>query len=67
MTTRSISRFAKKKRSLGTDVVDGDAAAAVVLVVASLLQRIRVPPSLLQSFQLALIQQFQDARTNFNF
>ena len=44
-----------------TNVVDGDTAAAIVLVVASLPQRIRVPPSLLQSFQLALIQQFQNA------
>ena len=40
-----------------TNVVDGDAAAAVLVVLAGLLERVLVPPSLLQGLQLPLVQQ----------
>ena len=43
-----------------TNIVDGDSAAAVVRVLAVLLQRVLVPPSLLQCLQCSLIQEFQD-------
>ncbi len=49
------------------DVVDGDSAAAVVVVLADGLQRVLVPPALLQRLQLPLVQQLQDSGTTFFF